>query len=141
MEDAATPIIVQDLLPIQVYLTDWYVRVTWIAFMTLWVFWGLTWFIRNAFGGDSSTHGHVVQSNTQIAHDPHLVNNNNYATNGVNNGINNNGINNNGVVNDPETGLGTNSATTATPVGTTTKTHKKFAAPAWSVNVFVSNTF
>lgn len=115
-----SPAVVQDLLPIQNYLVDWHVRVTWIAFMTLWVLWGLSWFVRNAFGGDSN---HVIQSSHQVAHDPN-------ATTVHNNGVNNNGINNNGVVTDPEIGV----------ANTTPVVHDKqyLAAPAWSVNVFVS---
>ncbi|KAI8087956.1 uncharacterized protein B0P05DRAFT_464825 [Gilbertella persicaria] len=98
--------IVQDVLPIQPFLTDWHVRATWIAFMTLWVFWGLTWFVRNAFGGDSSTHAHNVQSNThQISHDPAL---NSTA--------------------DPETA--------ATANTTTDHKKGFLPAPAWSVKVF-----
>ena len=118
---AATPNIIQDLLPIQNYLVDWHVRVTWIAFMTLWVFWGLAWFIRNAFGGDN---GNVIQSNAQISHDPHVVRD-------VNGGIV-----------DPETGINTTTAgTTTTTTGVATTHHNKhtaLGAPAWSVNVFVS---
>lgn len=98
-----SPTIVQDVLPISTFLTDWHTRVTWIGFLTLWVFWGFAWFIRNAFGGDSST---PIQSNAQIAADPRY---------------------NNQTTTDPETGA----ATTG---------HKAqfLAAPAWSVNVFVS---
>lgn len=33
---------------------DWHVRVTWIAFMTLWVFWGLVWTVRSFFVGDTT---------------------------------------------------------------------------------------
>lgn len=106
-----SPAVVQDLLPIQNYLVDWHVRVTWIAFMTLWVFWGLSWFVRNAFGGDAD---HVIQSTHQVAHDPHSA-----------------AVHDPAVVTDPETGV----ANTATPV-----VHNKqyLAAPAWSVKVFVS---
>ncbi|KAI7896572.1 uncharacterized protein EV154DRAFT_598192 [Mucor mucedo] len=60
----ATPNIVKDVLPISTFLTDWHTRVTWIGFLTLWVFWGASWVIRNAFGGDSST---TIQSNAQIS--------------------------------------------------------------------------
>lgn len=49
-------------LPIQTFLDHPHVRTTWIAFMTLWVFWGLTWFVRNAFGGDSSGGQRDIQS-------------------------------------------------------------------------------
>jgi hypothetical protein len=31
------------------FVQDWYVRVTWIAFMTLWVIWGLIWVVRSFF--------------------------------------------------------------------------------------------
>ncbi|CEG79764.1 hypothetical protein RMATCC62417_14193 [Rhizopus microsporus] len=34
---------------INAFVEDWHVRVTWIAFMTLWVFWGLVWIFRNFF--------------------------------------------------------------------------------------------
>jgi hypothetical protein len=110
------------LLPIQDFLDDWHVRATWIAFMTLWVFWGLSWFVRNAFGGDSSTHVQNIQSSAQIAADPTLHNNpNQTGTTAV----------------DPESGAPVadpNVATTATPV----TTHKvaPLPAPAWSVKVF-----
>lgn len=100
----ASPQIVQNVLPITTFLTDWHTRVTWIGFLTLWVLWGFSWFIRNAFGGDSNS---TIQSSAQIASDPRY--------------------NNNGVT-DPETGA------------TTTQGHKQLlAAPAWSVNVFVSH--
>ncbi|KAI9263782.1 hypothetical protein BY458DRAFT_438541 [Sporodiniella umbellata] len=45
--------IVQNILPISDFLYDWHVRVGWIAFSTLWVLWGISWFVRNAFGGDN----------------------------------------------------------------------------------------
>ncbi|KAL7328046.1 hypothetical protein PS15p_206374 [Mucor circinelloides] len=113
------PKIVQDIQPIQTFLTDWHVRVTWIAFMTLWVLWGLAWFIRNAFGGDSaSTHVNTIQSSAQIA-----------AANDVSH-LNNDP---NHVVTDPETG-GV-AGTTATN-GVHHKKTQYLAAPAWSVNVF-----
>jgi hypothetical protein len=111
------PNVVQDLLPIQTYLVDWHVRVTWIAFMTLWVLWGLAWFIRNAFGGDSgSTHVNTIQSNAQIS--------------AANDGSN---LNNdpNHVATDPETGGIANTSGTHHHKNT-----KPLAAPAWSVNVF-----
>jgi hypothetical protein len=54
-----------DLPSIQDFVSDWHVRVTWIAFITLWVLWGFAWFVRNAFGGD----GEVIQSTAQIAND------------------------------------------------------------------------
>lgn len=110
-----SPTVVQDILSIENYLSDWHVRTTWIAFMTLWVFWGLAWFVRNAFGGDGD---HVIQSTQQVAHDPHSA-----------------AVHDPAVVTDPETGVATNTAaaTTATPV-----VHNKqyLAAPAWSVGVF-----
>ncbi|KAI8375159.1 hypothetical protein BD560DRAFT_392881 [Blakeslea trispora] len=103
-----SPRVVQDILTAQAFLTDWHVRVTWIAFMTLWVFWGLTWFVRNAFGGDASTHAHNVQTH-QIGHDPAMT------------------------TTDPETGVATNNGA----VGTTATTNKGIMpAPAWSVKVF-----
>ncbi|CAO3655095.1 unnamed protein product [Mucor hiemalis] len=37
---------------ITAFTEDWHVRVTWIAFMTLWVFWGLVWVVRSYFVGD-----------------------------------------------------------------------------------------
>ncbi|KAI8638026.1 hypothetical protein BD408DRAFT_423559 [Parasitella parasitica] len=114
------PKIVQDYVPsIESYLYDWHVRVTWIAFMTLWVLWGLAWFIRNAFGGDSgSTHIHTIQSNAQVA-----------ATHDVSN-LNNDP---NHIVTDPENG---GIATTANANAVHNKNAKYLAAPAWSVNVF-----
>ncbi|KAI9480847.1 MAG: hypothetical protein EXX96DRAFT_564411 [Benjaminiella poitrasii] len=33
------------------FLQEWHVRVTWIAFATLWVFWGLIWIVRSYFTG------------------------------------------------------------------------------------------
>lgn len=36
------------------FAEDWHVRVTWIAFMTLWVFWGLVWTVRSYFVGDAT---------------------------------------------------------------------------------------
>jgi hypothetical protein len=36
------------------FAQDWHVRVTWIAFMTLWVFWGLIWVVRSYFIGQAA---------------------------------------------------------------------------------------
>jgi hypothetical protein len=36
---------------VSAFTEDWHVRVTWIAFMTLWVFWGLVWVARSYFIG------------------------------------------------------------------------------------------
>lgn len=36
---------------VSAFTEDWHVRVTWIAFMTLWVFWGLVWVVRSYFTG------------------------------------------------------------------------------------------
>ncbi|KAL9541246.1 hypothetical protein MBANPS3_009227 [Mucor bainieri] len=41
------------------FVTDPYVRSSWIAFFTLWVLWGLSYFLRHAFG-----HDHVNQTAT-----------------------------------------------------------------------------
>ncbi|KAI8378801.1 hypothetical protein EDC96DRAFT_493221 [Choanephora cucurbitarum] len=101
-----SPRVVENILTTQAFLTDWHVRVTWIAFMTLWVFWGLTWFVRNAFGGDASTHALNVQSH-QIGHDPTMA------------------------TTDPETG-----ATNTAGVATNTGEKAILPAPAWSVKVF-----
>ncbi|KAI9476017.1 MAG: hypothetical protein EXX96DRAFT_575453 [Benjaminiella poitrasii] len=115
------------MLPIQDYLIDWHVRVTWIAFMTLWVLWGLAWFVRNAFGGDASTHLHNIQSASQIAHDPNVA----AATNTT------------ATTTDPELGGVGGTTTTAAGVPQTTTTnaaynnkHHPLPAPAWSVNIF-----
>lgn len=61
-----TTVIVRDN-SIEDFLEDWHVRVTWIGFATLWVFWGFAWFIRNAFGSDADEQ--VVQTNTQVSND------------------------------------------------------------------------
>ncbi|KAI8888008.1 hypothetical protein K501DRAFT_174207 [Backusella circina FSU 941] len=61
----ATTIAQNNLPAIQDFLSDWHVRTTWIAFITLWIIWGFAWFVRNAFGGD----GEVIQSTAQISHD------------------------------------------------------------------------
>jgi hypothetical protein len=112
-----------DNLDVQSFLQDRHVRTTWIAFMTLWVFWGLAWFVRNAFGGDTSaTQVNTIQSSGQIAADPTLRNN---ATSTV----------------DPETGAPVNANTdpNATTAATTGTHHKKvapLAAPAWSLKIF-----
>ena len=37
------------------FLEDWHVRVTWIAFMTLWVIWGLVWVVRSFFVGQTAS--------------------------------------------------------------------------------------
>jgi hypothetical protein len=39
---------------IDAFVEDWHVRVTWIAFMTLWVFWALIWTIRSFFIGQAA---------------------------------------------------------------------------------------
>lgn len=44
---------------ISAFVTDPYVRSSWIAFFTLWVLWGLAYFLRHAFGND-----HVNQTAT-----------------------------------------------------------------------------
>ncbi|KAI8991329.1 hypothetical protein BDF20DRAFT_844119 [Mycotypha africana] len=115
MEQKEEMKIVQDILPIQLYLTDWHVRVTWIAFMTLFVLWGLAWWVRNAFGGDKSTIAPVATTTTTTTGtvDPTLTNDPNRT----------------GAVTDPEIG-GT--------AGTTTTTgHTKYAtAPSWTQNAF-----
>ncbi|KAI8876012.1 hypothetical protein K501DRAFT_289111 [Backusella circina FSU 941] len=36
------------------FVDDWHVRVTWIGFMTLWVFWALIWTIRSFFIGQTA---------------------------------------------------------------------------------------
>ncbi|KAI8876011.1 hypothetical protein K501DRAFT_338355 [Backusella circina FSU 941] len=36
------------------FVDDWHVRVTWIGFMTLWVFWALIWTIRSFFIGQAA---------------------------------------------------------------------------------------
>lgn len=113
------PDIVENFLPVTVFLATWYVRVTWIAFTTLWVFWGFIWFLRHAFGGDGS---HVNQTNTLASTNPPAT-----AT-------------------DPETGAAintgaTNAGTANTgAVNTAPATNKKkfLAAPTWGANVFVS---
>jgi hypothetical protein len=102
MEDAAVVNLAQkQLLSIQAFLTDWHVRVTWIAFITLWILWALTWFVRNIFGGD----GQVVQSHE---------------------GINSSSITPGETYTDPQTGQIVEAR------------KPPFAAPSWSVNVFVS---
>jgi hypothetical protein len=111
------PDIVENFLPVTVFLATWYVRVTWIAFTTLWVFWGFIWFLRHAFGGDGS---HVNQTNTLASTNPPAT-----AT-------------------DPETGAAintgaTNAGTANTgAVNTAPATNKKkfLAAPTWGANVF-----
>ncbi|KAG1474683.1 hypothetical protein G6F56_000209 [Rhizopus delemar] len=40
---------------IDAFVEDWHVRVTWIAFMTLWVFWGLVWVFRSFFTSSASS--------------------------------------------------------------------------------------
>jgi hypothetical protein len=48
------------------FVTDPYVRSSWIAFFTLWVLWGLSYFIRHAFPRDN----HVrATTTTAAAHD------------------------------------------------------------------------
>lgn len=55
--------------PFQIYITEWPVRLTWIAFSTLWVFWGLSWCIRFTFGGDR--HSLKIQSSrVAVDNDP-----------------------------------------------------------------------
>ncbi|KAI7901495.1 uncharacterized protein BX663DRAFT_514624 [Cokeromyces recurvatus] len=106
------------MLPIQDYLVDWHVRVTWIAFMTLWVLWGLAWFSRHAFGGDASTHYQNANYSTQVGHDPNVT-----------------------TTTDPElggVGVGANTTTAqGTTAGYNNTAHKQpLSAPAWSVNIF-----
>ncbi|CEG68126.1 hypothetical protein RMATCC62417_04443 [Rhizopus microsporus] len=115
--NTAQPHIVQDFLPVNVFLADWHVRVTWIAFTTLWVLWGFAWFIRNAFGGDGS---HVIQP---AGHATNTTTNANTATTA-------NAVDPTAPPStDPEAGAATNT--------TAAQNQKKFlAAPAWSVGVF-----
>jgi hypothetical protein len=105
--------IVKEYVPFDDFITDWHVRVTWIGFLTLWVFWGFSWFIRNAFGGDHGSH--VIQSNAQIAADNQAA-----------------ATSDGAAATDPETGV-------QTTTGHTGKHVQYLAAPAWSVNVFVSS--
>jgi hypothetical protein len=44
----------QNVSTITTFTEDWHVRVTWIAFMTLWVFWGLIWVVRSYFIGQAA---------------------------------------------------------------------------------------
>ncbi|KAG1466933.1 hypothetical protein G6F55_000169 [Rhizopus delemar] len=108
---AIQPDIAQNFLPVTVFLAAWHVRVTWIAFTTLWVFWGLIWFLRHAFGGDGS---HINQTNAQAYTNPPAT-----AT-------------------DPETGaaINTGAANTGPATGPATNQKKFLAAPAWGANVF-----
>ncbi|KAL0088576.1 hypothetical protein J3Q64DRAFT_1819612 [Phycomyces blakesleeanus] len=41
--------------PMNAFLLDWHVRVTWIAWMTLYVFWGAAWFSRHAFDNSNES--------------------------------------------------------------------------------------
>ncbi|KAI7877815.1 hypothetical protein K492DRAFT_238930 [Lichtheimia hyalospora FSU 10163] len=40
-------------MDVNAFVSDHNVRLTWIAFFTQWVLWGLVYFIRHAFGHDS----------------------------------------------------------------------------------------
>lgn len=116
--------IVEKILPVEYYLSDWHVRVTWIAFMTLWVFWGLAWFIRFAFGGDTHSVPALNIQSSQVAADNAAV----HHTNAVDPGAI-----------DPETGAPVGTTTAAGTTTTNVHHNKKFApmtAPAWSVNIF-----
>lgn len=50
------------------FVEDWHVRVTWIAFMTLWVFWGLIWVIRSYFIIDAKATPDTVPADTEVSH-------------------------------------------------------------------------
>jgi hypothetical protein len=39
---------------VSLFVSDHYVRSSWIAFFALWVLWGLTYFVRHAFGHDTN---------------------------------------------------------------------------------------
>lgn len=40
-------------MDVNAFVSDHNVRLTWIAFFTQWVLWGLVYFVRHAFGHDS----------------------------------------------------------------------------------------
>ncbi|CEP08020.1 hypothetical protein [Parasitella parasitica] len=52
------------------FVQDWHVRVTWIAFMTLWVIWGLIWVVRSFFVTSTTTEAEVSASTTdpEVSH-------------------------------------------------------------------------
>ncbi|KAL9543346.1 hypothetical protein PS6_009328 [Mucor atramentarius] len=53
--------------------TDWHVRVTWIAFMTLWVIWGLIWVVRSFFVGQVASAGTTNPEAATTAADPEVA--------------------------------------------------------------------
>ncbi|KAK4521164.1 uncharacterized protein ATC70_013109 [Mucor velutinosus] len=46
------------------FVTNPYVRSSWIAFFTLWVLWGLAYFLRHAFGYDHVNHTATTKTGT-----------------------------------------------------------------------------
>ena len=50
------------------FVEDWHVRVTWIAFMTLWVFWGLIWVIRSYFIADTKATPDTAPADAEVSH-------------------------------------------------------------------------
>ncbi|KAL1933925.1 hypothetical protein VTP01DRAFT_8015 [Rhizomucor pusillus] len=45
------------------FLTDWHVRVTWVAFTVLWLLWAISWTLRHMFGGDAAATNYVDNTN------------------------------------------------------------------------------
>jgi hypothetical protein len=54
------------------FVEDWHVRVTWIAFMTLWVFWGLIWIVNSYFVGDVLATAATTSPKGAAAADPEV---------------------------------------------------------------------
>ncbi|KAI8094872.1 uncharacterized protein B0P05DRAFT_523757 [Gilbertella persicaria] len=51
------------------FVQDWHVRVTYVALLTLWVFWGLVWVARNFLVGDlSSTTPEAATTDAEASH-------------------------------------------------------------------------
>jgi hypothetical protein len=61
-----------EITPISNFVEDWHVRVTWIAFMTLWVFWGLIWIVNSYFVGDviaaAAPEGNAIATDAEVPH-------------------------------------------------------------------------
>lgn len=107
------------------FLTDWHVRVTWVAFTVLWLLWAISWTLRHMFGGDAAATNYVDNTNAT----------NTTATAAAANAPA-------AGTTDPETGAAAPGATTTTtnPNNPGGKLGFLGSPPAWGQNVYVSFT-
>lgn len=105
------------------FLTDWHVRVTWVAFTVLWLLWAISWTLRHMFGGDAAATNYV--DNTNATNTTATAAAANAPVAGTT---------------DPETGAPGATTTTTNPNNPGGKLGFLGSPPAWGQNVYVSFT-